>query len=35
MKLGANRLAEFLIKTVYTTFWLILFLVVFDRLAPV
>jgi alpha-1,3-glucosyltransferase len=26
--------AEFPIKTVYTTFWLILFLVAFDRLAP-
>lgn len=27
-------LAEFPIKTVYTVFWLILFLMVFDRLAP-
>ncbi|KAL8723039.1 MAG: hypothetical protein Q9225_000581 [Loekoesia sp. 1 TL-2023] len=27
--------AEFPIKTVYTVFWLILFLLVFDRLAPV
>lgn len=27
--------AEFAVKTVYTVFWLILFLVVFDRLAPV
>ena len=27
--------AEFPVKTVYTIFWLILFLLVFDRLAPV
>ncbi len=27
--------AEFPVKTVYTVFWLILFLLVFDRLAPV
>lgn len=27
--------AEFPVKTVYTVFWLILFLMVFDRLAPV
>ena len=27
--------AEFLVKTVYTVFWLVLFLIVFDRLAPV
>lgn len=27
--------AEFLVKAVYTVFWLVLFLLVFDRLAPV
>jgi hypothetical protein len=26
--------AEFPVKTVYTIFWLVLFLLVFDRLAP-
>ena len=27
--------AEFVVKTAYTVFWLVLFLLVFDRLAPV
>ena len=27
--------AEFVVKTTYTVFWLVLFLLVFDRLAPV